>query len=184
MKHIKEYNEYIDPFKEDDWDEVEPDGTFLTWLKIKYPDESKWKDITEIYCYSQKLTDLIGIEKLINLEKLSCGYNQLTELDVSNNIRLIYLLCGYNQLTKLNLSKNINLEELYCNHNQLLELDLSKNIELGYLSCYNNQLRELNVTKNIKLNYLYCHNNKLTELDITKNIKLRKSSFRGKHNKK
>ena len=24
MKHIKEYNEYIDPFKEDDWDEVEP----------------------------------------------------------------------------------------------------------------------------------------------------------------
>jgi len=24
MKYIKEYNEYVDPFDEDDWDEVEP----------------------------------------------------------------------------------------------------------------------------------------------------------------
>jgi len=36
MKHIKEYNEYVDPFDEEDWDEVEPDGSFLSWLKIKY----------------------------------------------------------------------------------------------------------------------------------------------------
>ena len=124
MKYIKEYNEYVDPFGEDDWDEVEPiepDGKFLTWLKIKYPDENKWKDIKDIYCGKQNLTDLIGIDKLINLE---------------------------------------------------------------ILDCYNNQLTELDLSKNIKLEYLYCHNNKLTELDITKNIKLRKSSFRGKHNKK
>ena len=94
MKHIKEYNEYVDPFDEDDWDEVEPiepDGTFLTWLKIKYPDESKWKDITRINCRRRKLTDLIGIEKLINLKHLYCEYNQLTELDVTKNINLRYL---------------------------------------------------------------------------------------------
>jgi len=29
MKYIKEYNEYVDPFGEDDWDEVEPDIHFL-----------------------------------------------------------------------------------------------------------------------------------------------------------
>jgi len=63
MKYIKEYNEYVDPFDEEDWDEVEPDGTFLIWLKIKYPDESKWKDIKSINCSNQNLTDLIGIEK-------------------------------------------------------------------------------------------------------------------------
>ena len=70
MKYIKEYNEYVDPFDEDDWDEVEPiepDGTFLTWLKIKYPDKNKWKYIKYINCRRQNLNDLIGIEKLINL---------------------------------------------------------------------------------------------------------------------
>jgi len=28
-----EYNK-VDPFNEDDWDEVEPDNTFLAWIKI------------------------------------------------------------------------------------------------------------------------------------------------------
>ena len=104
MKYIKEYNEYIDPFNEEDWDEVEPlepDGTFLTWLKNKCPDDSKWKDIEELDCGYKKLTDLIGIEKLINLKYLFCDNNQLTELDITKNIKLIYLRCFNNKLTKL-----------------------------------------------------------------------------------
>ena len=151
MKHIKEYNEYVDPFGEDDWDEVEPDRTFLTWLKIKYPDVSKWKDITSISCINQDLTDLIGIDKLINLRELYC-YN--------------------NQLTNLNVTKNINLKQLYCFNNQLRELDVTKNINLLNLSCHHNRLSELDVTKNIKLEFLYCYSNQLKELDITKNINL------------
>ena len=92
MKHIKEYNEFdIDPFNEDDWDEVEPDGSFLTWLKSNYPDESKWKNKKSIDCGNQNLTDLIGIEKLINLRDLSCYNNQLIELDLSKNNKLIYI---------------------------------------------------------------------------------------------
>jgi len=132
MKYIKEYNEFdIDPFNEDDWDEVEPiepDGTFLTWLKNKYPDKSKWKNIVRIICHKQDLTDLIGIEKLTNLRELYCEYNQLKELDISKNIKLEYLFCHHNQLTKLDLSNNIELKYLSCNH--LTELDLSKNIKL------------------------------------------------------
>jgi len=44
MKYLKLYENYkeIDPFDEEDWDEVEPDGSFLYWLKENYPDESKW----------------------------------------------------------------------------------------------------------------------------------------------
>jgi len=30
MKHIKEYNEYIDPFNEDDWEDVSKN------IKLKY----------------------------------------------------------------------------------------------------------------------------------------------------
>jgi len=146
MKYIKEYNEYVDPFDEEDWDEVDPDGSFLTWLKIKYLDESKWKDIKEINCNKEGLTDLIGIDKLINLRELYCQNNQLNELDTSKNIKLI---------------------RLYCYNNHLTELDVSKNIKLSYLICEGNQLTELDVSKNIKLTTLHCgYNNHLTELDI------------------
>jgi len=137
MKYIKEYNEYdIDPFNEEDWDEVEPDRAFLTWLKVKYPDESKWKNIISIECNNKNLTDLIGIDKLINLEELYCYHNQLTKLDVTKNRKLKSLSCHHNQLTELDLSKNRKLKSLSCHHNQLTELDLSKNTNLIYLSSY------------------------------------------------
>ena len=142
MKHIKEYNEFdIDPFNEDDWDELEI-GSFLTWLKHDYPDESKWKDIKSIYGSNSNLTDLIGIEKLINLTYLHCHNNELKELDISKNINLIGLYCGSNQLRKLDLSNNIKLIDLYCGYNQLRKLDVSNNIKLIDLYCHHNQLKE------------------------------------------
>jgi len=167
MKYIKEYNEYIDPFNEEDWDEVEPPHSeFLKWLKIKYPDENKWKNIKEINCRNSNLTDLIGIEKLINLKSLSCEHNQLSELDITKNIKLKYLHCGHNQVTKLKLNKN--LEELYCNYNQLTELDVSNNINLECLYCNYNQLTELDF-RDTKLKCYSYENNPL--------IVIRKSKF-------
>jgi len=184
-----------DLFKELQNMNIKTESNFMRWLKIKYPDESKWKDIIKIDCGAQRLTDLIGIEKLINLERLYCSDNILTELDVTKNIKLTHLYCGYNQLTELDITKNINLEflycynnelteldvtnnnlkYLYCNNNQLTELDLSNNINLECLYCFNNQLTELGVSKNIKLKYLSCNNNQLIELDLSKNIKLKHS---------
>jgi len=154
MKYIKEYNEYVDPFNEEDWGEVEPDGKFLTWLKINHPDEIKWKDIKEINCGNQNLTDLIGIDKLIKLEILNCYDNRLTELDVSKNINLEYLDCRYNVLSQLYVNKNIKLVDLFCSNNELKELDISKNINLKYLHYNNNYLNELDLSKNIKLRYV------------------------------
>lgn len=45
-----------------------------------------------------------GIEFLTALTSLSCGGNQLTKLDVSNNLALTSLSCSNNQLTKLDVS--------------------------------------------------------------------------------
>jgi len=171
MEYIKEYNKLdIDPFNEEDWNELETDGTFLIWLKNKYPDKSKWKDIESINCYSQKLTDLIGIEKLINLKILFCNFNKISKLDITKNINLKELYCNHNQLRELDTSKN--LKYLYCDHNQLTELDLTKNIKLIHLHCHYNQLRELNINKNVNLIELYCYDNILTKLDVTKNVNL------------
>ena len=136
---------------------------------------------------------LTGIELFKALEYLSCGHNQLTELDVSsntaltslecnnnqltklnagNNAVLTRLDCSFNSLTKLNVSNDAALEDLNCGHNQLAELNVSNNTALKSLTCYDNQLTELVVGNNTALTSLDCGGNELTELDVSKNTEL------------
>jgi len=101
MKHLKLFEEIkdidqyyfgenkpdpIDPFGEEDWDEVEPDGTFLTWLKREYPDKNSWKKIKEIDCSNNNLTSLEGIENLRNLTHL-WYYNNNFSNDYKNYLK-------------------------------------------------------------------------------------------------
>ena len=94
--------------------------------------------VTELNVNSKEISDLTGIEDFTALTYLSCGYNQLTSLDVSSNTALISLYCEGNSLTSLDLSNNTALEALYCTHNYLTSLDLSNNTALTYLVCYDN----------------------------------------------
>ena len=78
----------------------------------------------------QNISDLTGIEDFISLEDLYCMDNQLTSLDLSNNINLNYLNCENNQLISLDVSQNTSLFTLKCSYNQLISLNLSANINL------------------------------------------------------
>ena len=78
-----------------------------------------------INCSSYNISDLTGIEDFIALEILQCDDNQITEIDVSNNINLLNLFCSNNQLTSLNVSNNPLLNHLYCFGNLLTTLDVS-----------------------------------------------------------
>ena len=71
------------------------------------------------------IADLTGIEDFTALIELSVSDNNLTSLDVSNNINLLYLFCENNQLTTLNVSNNPLLNHLYCVGNLLTSLDVS-----------------------------------------------------------
>ena len=51
------------------------------------------------------ISDLTGIEDFTALGTLSCSYNQLTSLDVSQNTALTNLSCSNNQLTSLDVSQ-------------------------------------------------------------------------------
>jgi len=86
--------------------------------------------------------------------------NNLSELDLGNNVELRELFCYRNHLTELDVSNNIFLDNLRCFNNNLSELDLSNNINLVQLHCYNNQLTKIDVS-NSKLRELHCQNNKL-----------------------
>jgi Leucine-rich repeat (LRR) protein len=125
-----------------------------------------------IACNSKGIKDLTGIEAFVNIKELYCPSNQLTDLNVSKNVKLTSLDCRGNQLTTLDVSKNVNLTSLVCSYNQLTTLDVSKNINLISLDCYSNQLTTLDVSKNVNLTLLYCNSNQLTALDVSKNVNL------------
>ena len=110
---------------------------------------------------SDKISSLKGIEHFTALETLICYNNQLTALDVSNNMALEMLWCAYNQLTALDVSNNTALEVLACDYNQLTALDVSNNTALKTLSCNGNQLTALDVSKNMALEGLSCYNNQI-----------------------
>ena len=74
--------------------------------------------------------DLTGIEAFINITELWVFWNQLTSLDLSNNVLLERLKCSSNQLTSLDVSQCINLETLHCTDNQFISLDLTPNVNL------------------------------------------------------
>ena len=89
-----------------------PDPAFRECLKKPRfdNDQDEWlsspelNDIRDIRVPQKGIASLKGIEKFPNLTTLICSENQLTELDVSQNKKLVYLECSKNQLTSLDLS--------------------------------------------------------------------------------
>ena len=155
-----------------------PDENFRNWVLAQdYGQDGvltaeEIAGVLKIDVFNKNIADLKGIEYFTALTQLSCGYNQLTSLDVSKNTALTGLYCGINQLTSLDVSKNTALTELECGINQLTSLDVSKNTALTELYCNFNQLTALDVSKNTALTDLYCNFNQLTSLDVSKNTAL------------
>ncbi len=140
-----------------------PDGKVLT---------SKIDSIKEIDLFDSNISDLTGIQDFIALSSLSCAWNKLTTIDLSQNINLTHLYAPNNKLTTVNFSNNLSLENIELSRNSLTSLNVSSNINLKYLTCQLNQLSNINVTNNKKLNVLSCSSNLLTDLDLSKNTSL------------
>lgn len=116
------------------------------------------------------IQDLTGIEDFTALEELNVYLNQLTTLDLSQNINLKFLYCWGNQLSSLNISQCTLLKELEIGQNQLTNLDINQNTVLRKLLCGNNQLTSLSVTQNTALEIMNCAGNQLTSLDIRNGV--------------
>ncbi|MBK9962563.1 MAG: PKD domain-containing protein [Saprospiraceae bacterium] len=124
----------------------------------------------EINCPNLQIKDLTGIEAFINLTSLQVNNNQLSNLDISKNIKLKILNCSNNQLNKINAQLNTQLMELYCSNNKLTELDVDANINLEKLGCNENLIKNLDINKNVSLTHLWCYNNKLVSLNLRNGI--------------
>ena len=137
--------------------------------------------VTLDVAYYYSITDLTGIQDFAALEILNCEHNELTVLDVSNNLLLVELYCGnsaidvgpFNMMSILDVSNNTNLRTLNCfGLFDLIALDVSQNSNLENLYCGFTQITELDLSQNTNLKVLdvdYCL---LTDLNLTNNTAL------------
>ncbi len=161
-----------------------PDGKVLTsaisGLTILNIDRSSISDLTGIedfkalttlYCPDNNLTNL-DLSQNINLESITANKNKLTAINISKNNKLTYLNIGNNKLANLDIKTNTLLENLDCQNNLLTTIDLSENTILKSLNVSKNTLTALNVSKNSALTGLFCNSCTLTSLDIDNNTAL------------
>lgn len=138
--------------------------------EIDYTEATNYKG--GINVGSQLITDLTGIEAFVNITSLNCSVNQISSLDVSQNISLTSLNCSDNAINALDVSFNTNLIELFCTNNTISTLDLSNNTALLQLFCGKNQLSNLDLSQNPGLVFLNCADNQLTNIDVSLAIDL------------
>ena len=122
--------------------------------------------------YYGKLSEL-NVSKNKQLEYLSCGYNQLTSLDVSHNPRLRVLRFMNNQIREIDISNNLLLEELYCRYCHLSSLNVVHNPNLRELDCQGtNRLKDIDLSHCPKLSLFNANGVGLESLDVTGNPEL------------
>ena len=123
-----------------------------------------------------ELSSLLLNENVSSIEQLSLEGNKLTELDVSHLPNLKYLYLGYiengvshgNNITQLSLVHNPKLVSLNASCNKLTSIDLHANPELQYVTLNNNQLTSVRLygtTKNVT--YLSVYGNQLKSIDLS-----------------
>lgn len=123
-------------------------------------------NLTRFNCSDNQLSN-IDISSNIKLEILFCNNNNLTNLDVSSNGALLYLNCDGNQLTSIDVSGNFLLQTLYCNNNKLTNFDIKNHPSLIEVACQFNELVSINVEGTLLLEKLLCAFNKLKAVDVS-----------------
>ncbi|WP_225035033.1 T9SS type A sorting domain-containing protein [Winogradskyella sp. SM1960] len=103
----------------------------------------------------QGISDLTGLESFVNLTELIANDNQLTTIDVSNNIVLETLYVSLNNLTSIDVSSNTALEQLSLFSNSLTSIDISDNALLTFLGVAQNNLTSLNTANGNNSNFTY-----------------------------
>ena len=128
--------------------------------------------VTRLDIRNKSIVDLTGIEDFTALKTLIAENNNLTTIDVRENIRLEGLFINKNQISTVDLSKNTALKELFLNNNKLASIDLSKNIAINNLELSSNKLATIDLSVNISLLYVYLGSNDLVDIDLSKNTLL------------
>ncbi|MDO4627884.1 MAG: choice-of-anchor Q domain-containing protein, partial [Planctomycetia bacterium] len=166
----------------------------FTWEGVYWQEIDGVNRVVNIEWGGRNLTGRLDLSNFTGLERLICGDNQLTSINLSNNnnLREIHchnnLLAGHwhilncpqlellrldnNRLELLRIADSPRLRDLLCNHNALTQLDVRNCPMLRALECSLNRLNTLDVSQNSELEHLVCYSNQLTSLNLSKNLNL------------
>lgn len=138
-------------------------------------------NLQALYCSNNQLTSL-DLSQNMNLKRLNCSFNRITQLDLTGHSELISLNCEMNLLTSLTLTGCTDLLSMYCRNNLLTSLDLTDNTKLVFIETFDNRLTSIDVSKLEDLTFLHIDHNRLTELDMSHNTKLQGGGFVARNN--
>jgi PKD repeat protein len=113
------------------------------------------------------ITDLTGIEAFDSVTWVMVANNNISSVDLSNNLQMTHLYIENNLLTTLDVSNNIQLQLLSCANNDLTTLMLDSNVNIYTVDCQGNNITNLDMSDHPSLYMLYCQNNVLTSLDLS-----------------
>lgn len=151
---------------------VIPDAGFRAWLEregyIEVTNESKGTvEITEAGRQAQEMviahpssTNLVrsveGLNYFPELQRLDVRELGLTELDVSENVKLRAIIALNNAISSIDVTMLPDLQLLYIQSCNVEELDVTQNPKLISLGIDGNPIIELDLTNNPALRELYC----------------------------
>lgn len=138
-------------------------------------------NLQTLYCSNNQLTSL-DLSQNMNLKRLNCSFNRIAKLDLTGHSELISLNCEMNLLTSLTLTGCTDLLSMYCRNNLLTSLDLTDNTKLVFIETFDNHLTSIDVSKLEDLTFLHIDHNRLTELDMSHNTKLQGGGFVARNN--
>ena len=116
----------------------------------------------------------INTQNNTELEELNCGSNDnLSQLNLTNNTKLLSLTFIYSRIESIDLSNNVLLKTLwiYLNFN-MTAIDLSNNVNLERVIIAETQIETLNVTNNTAINFLSIGASYFRTLDLSQNTAL------------
>jgi len=117
----------------------------------------------------ENISDLTGIEDFEALENLNCSSNNLSQLDISQNVNLTTIDCSNNILAELDVSNNTALLTINCSSNAISNLDLEANPNLSNLDISDNTFTSFSPSDVLSLQIFNCDANDIVELDFQQN---------------
>lgn len=120
------------------------------------------------------ISNFSGIEWFTSLTGLTCAFNNLSSLDITNCVALSQLDISQNLISTIDLSQNTQLTILDISLNPISTLDLSPNNLLVNLYASGCGLTSINLNGLASLTDLFLATNQLTTIDLSSNFALQK----------
>ncbi|MCW5516163.1 InlB B-repeat-containing protein [Muriicola sp. Z0-33] len=116
------------------------------------------------------IRDLTGIEAFVALRTLEANDNELTSIDLGNNINLDALEIINNNLSTIDLSNNVALRGVDLSNNSLTTLDIYNNPILEAVRIDHNNISSLDFSSNPSIQRVYFSSNRVLNFVATSSM--------------